>query len=44
MSEADGRAFAAKYKYEYYETSAHSGANVTDVFESVFRKALAKLR
>ena len=44
VSEDDGRAFASKYKYDYFETSAHSGMGVTDVFECVFRKALQKLR
>ena len=36
VSEDDGRKFAKKYGLEYFETSAQSGANVTDVFEHLF--------
>ena len=43
VSEAEGRQWAAQHKYDYFETSASSGANISEMFESVFRKALAKL-
>ena len=43
VSEAEGRQWAASHKYDYFELSASTGANVPDVFECVFKKALAKL-
>lgn len=40
VPEADGRAFAQQHNFMYFETSASSGANVSDVFEHLFSAAL----
>ena len=42
VSEAEGRKWASKQGFEYFETSAASGANVAEVFECVFRRALGR--
>ena len=42
VSEAEGRKGASKQGFEYFETSAASGANVAEVFECVFRRALGR--
>ena len=44
VSEAEGRKWADARSFDYFETSASSGANVEEVFECVFRKALARMR
>ena len=44
VTEAEGRQWASAHKFEYYETSAQSGANVDAVFEAVFKKVMARLR
>ena len=44
VSEAEGQKWAAQRNFDYFETSAYSGANIAEVFECVFRKALARTR
>lgn len=40
IPESEGREFAKLHGLQYFETSASSGANVTDMFETVFSEAL----
>lgn len=40
VSEEEGRAWAQPRGYAYFETSAASGANISDLFDLLFRKAL----
>ena len=42
VSESEGRKWARERGYDYFETSAQSGANVSEVFECAFRKALRR--
>ena len=42
VSESEGRKWARDRGYDYFETSAQSGANVSEVFECAFRKALRR--
>lgn len=44
ISEDDGRNFAASRNLSYFETSASSGANVQEVFETLFRAIVRKQR
>lgn len=44
VSEDEGREFAAAHGLEYFETSAASGANVTEVFEHVFSAVVKSMR
>ena len=39
VSESEGRKWARDRGYDYFETSAQSGANVSEVFECAFRAA-----
>mmetsp|Transcript_15243 Transcript_15243/g.46205 ORF Transcript_15243/g.46205 Transcript_15243/m.46205 type:complete len:199 (+) Transcript_15243:54-650(+) len=41
VSEDEGRAWALNRGYAYFETSAASGANVSDMFHLLFRHALS---
>ena len=44
VSDEEGRAFAAKYRIPYYETSAQSGANVSEMFNTLFQSVLQKIQ
>lgn len=37
VSEADGRRFAEKHGFTYFETSAKSGQNVNELFQALFK-------
>jgi DnaJ family protein C protein 27 len=41
VSEEEGREFASSRGFIYFETSACTGANVTEVFEHLFQKIVA---
>ncbi|KAJ8600697.1 hypothetical protein CTAYLR_008320 [Chrysophaeum taylorii] len=40
VSEEEGRAYATSRGFSYFETSANSGANIADLFDLLFEKAL----
>ena len=42
VTEAEGRAAAASLGYIYFETSASTGANVSEVFEHIFAEAIRR--
>jgi len=42
VAEEEGRRWAKANGFEYFETSASSGANVVEVFEHVFGEALRR--
>ena len=42
VSEGEGRTWAASHGFEYFETSAKDGANVTSMFEALFAAVAAK--
>ncbi|CAH0365318.1 unnamed protein product [Pelagomonas calceolata] len=42
VSESEGRKWARDRGYDYFETSAQSGANISEVFECAFRRALRR--
>lgn len=44
MTEEEGRLWAKRHGFSYFETSACSGANVEVVFSKLFEKALAKMK
>ena len=42
VSESEGKKWARDRGFDYFETSAQSGANISEVFECAFRKALRR--
>ncbi|CAM9105299.1 unnamed protein product [Choristocarpus tenellus] len=44
VSEEEGLQWAAVHGYDYFETSANSGASVTAVFMKLFKKALQHMK
>ncbi|KDO22856.1 hypothetical protein SPRG_11993, partial [Saprolegnia parasitica CBS 223.65] len=44
VSEDEGMAWARARGYEYYETSAQTGANIADAFHSLFMQVVTKTR
>ena len=40
----EGKAFADKYRIPYFETSAQSGSNVADMFNTLFQNVLQKIQ
>lgn len=44
VTEEEGRLWAKRHGFFYFETSAYSGANVEVVFLKLFEKALAKMK
>ncbi|KAJ1449281.1 P-loop containing nucleoside triphosphate hydrolase protein [Pelagophyceae sp. CCMP2097] len=43
VSEDEGRAWAARHRFEYFEASASSGASVNDLFDALFKLALDRV-
>ncbi|CAD8048183.1 unnamed protein product [Paramecium sonneborni] len=44
VSSEEAKKFAQKFKFDYFETSAKTGENVDNVFESMANKVLAKIQ
>ena len=43
VTEEEGRAWATGKGYVYFESSAQSGANIHELFDSLFKAALEKV-
>jgi DnaJ family protein C protein 27 len=44
VTEDEGRQFALSRGFQYYETSASTGVNVQQIFDTIFQNVLRKLR